>query len=167
MYLDVKGFVTCGVGHLLIGPAEAQKLLWFHKDGSAAAAQEVSDEFWRVHGMEKAHVAEWYEIRTSLRLTEKDMRDLLDKDIFANSPALFLPGFDAFPEPAQEALLDMSFQCGAEGLIKGFPHMIAAVRARDWNTAAQQCWRQGIQDWRNQDTVNLFKRATQPVVTTQ
>ena len=159
LYLDTMGYCTCGIGHLVISPAEAQKLPWIDPTGEPPTNDDISEEFWRIHGQEKGHVAEYYERFCRLRLTDAAMREQLGKDILANSPAPFLPGFDTFPEPAKEALLDMSFQLGAAGLIKEFPHMIAAVKARDWNTCAQQCWRQGIQAWRNEDTEELFKKA--------
>ena len=159
MYLDTLGYVTTGIGHLLSTPVMAQVLPFTHPDGTPATSNDITNEWWRVHAMEKAHLPQYYAARTTLRLADGVMSDLLGKDILANSPEYMIPGFATFPDPAKEALLDMSFQLGATGLVKGFPHLMEAVKARDWNACALHCTRQGIQEWRNNDTAELFKQA--------
>jgi len=159
MYLDTLGYVTAAIGHLLSSPAMAQALPFLNPDGSKASPEEISAEFWHVHALEKAHLPGYYAIRTKLRLTSEFMDELLGKDILANSPASLIPGFDSFPDPAKEALLDMSFQLGAHGLVSKFPHLMQAVKSRDWNFCALLCKRQGIQEWRNTSTSDLFRSA--------
>ena len=85
-------------------------------------------------------------------------------DGFRRGLRSLLPGFDAFPAQAQEALLDMAFQLGARGLVNKFPHLVASVKARDWKTCAVQCHRAGIQEWRNVATADLFRHAAESSV---
>jgi len=82
-----------------------------------------------------------------------------DIERFEDALRAQLPAWDTYPEPAQLALFDMAFNLGVSGLFRKFPKMIAAVRARDWATAAAQCHRNGIQDARNEETADLFRQA--------
>ena len=72
--------------------------------------------------------------------------------------AAALPKWNTYAEPAQEALFDMAFNLGLGGL-KKFPHMLRAVDAGDWATAAAQCHREGISEERNRATAALFLQA--------
>lgn len=168
MYLDTLGYVTAAVGHLLADVEAAKKLPFLRGvsglDGAAgtpATPEEIEFEFNAVKAMKPAMLPEFYRARTMLRLPADAIDILLDQDVagFAGTMEKLLPGFGAFPETAQEALLDMAFQLGAGGLMQKFPHLILAVKARDWNACAVNCHRTGIQEWRNTATAGLFKRS--------
>src|SRR5205807_1406002 len=80
-----------------------------------------------------------------------------DIDLFTAQLKAVLPNWETYPEPAQAALFDMAYNLGIGGL-KKFPHMLAAVDAADWDTAAKECHRNGIGDARNAETAALFRQ---------
>lgn len=167
MYLDGLGYVTTGVGHKLSMVADAQGMAFLEPSGVPASAAAIAVEYTIVKGLEPNHAPWYYSLQTRLRLPAAAIDALLDYDVtamHAGSRAL-IPGFDMFPESAQEALLDMAFQLGPHGLVKKFPHMMAAVSRRDWSTCAAECEREGIQAWRNKATADLFLQAAGPLNT--
>jgi lysozyme len=93
-------------------------------------------------------------------MANSDIDALLAADIasFEGQLAAELPNWNSYPEPAQEALFDMAFNLGLNGL-KKFPSMLAAVDAGEWETAAAECHRRGINEDRNQQTAALFRQA--------
>ncbi|MGD0869081.1 MAG: hypothetical protein ABSB88_05990 [Bryobacteraceae bacterium] len=160
LYLDTLGLVTCGVGHMVPSPDQMAGIAMVCGSEVATLAQKEA-EFAHVKSLEASKLPAYYAQRTTLRMTPEAIDALQESDVESFRAALchFLPGFTEFPEPAQEALLDMAFQLGAGGLVSKFPHLIAAVKARDWNGCAANCHRAGIQEWRNEATVKLFQQA--------
>jgi hypothetical protein len=57
------------------------------------------------------------------------------------------------------ALLDMAYNLGPAGLLKGYPRMLSAVEAGDWAQAAAECVRGGIGAARNAWTKQQFLSA--------
>jgi GH24 family phage-related lysozyme (muramidase) len=161
LYLDTLGLVTCGVGHMIPSPEAMAGIPMVHPGGAEASLADKVAEWHRVKLLEPARLPAYYAANTSLRMTSEAITALQDEDVDAFQQGLrsLLPGFDQFPEPAQEALLDMAFQLGAKGLIDKFPHLVASVKAHEWQTCAVQCHRAGIQEWRNVATADLFRRA--------
>ena len=161
LYLDTLGLVTCGVGHMIPNANAMAGIPMIQPGGAVASLVDKVTEWYRVKHLEPARLPAYYAENTTLRMTPEAITALQDEDVEAFQEALrsLLPEFDQFPEPAQEALLDMAFQLGAKGLIDKFPHLIVAVQAHDWQTCAAQCHRAGIQEWRNVATANLFRRA--------
>ena len=66
------------------------------------------------------------------------------------------PDYDSFPLPAQVALLDMIYNLGAGGLGK-FQQMKSVIEAGQWEEAAGQCRRAGIQQARNDWAAGQFR----------
>ena len=163
LYLDTLGLVTCGVGHMIPNANAMAGIPMVRPNGTEAPLVDKVTEWYRVKHLEPARLAAYYAANTTLRMTPEAITSLQDEDVdgFRQGLRFFLPGFDAFPEPAQEALLDMAFQLGAQGLVDKFPRLVASVKARDWNTCAVQCHRAGIQEWRNVATADLFRHATE------
>lgn len=161
LYLDTLGLVTCGVGHMVPSPDQIAGIAMVCASGEAATLAEKEAEFAHVKSLEPSKLPAYYAQRTTLRMTEEAIDHLQEADVasFQGAMCHFLPGFEQFPESAQEALLDMAFQLGAGGLMSKFPHLILAVKAKDWNACAANCHRAGIQEWRNTATADLFKRA--------
>ena len=152
MYRCTGGEVTIGIGHAIPTAADASKLTWESgTDGVAAGYAAVAAE-------PKGMVASHYAPLTVCRMSNDAINQLAaaDIDTFTNQLQHTLPNWSAYPEPAQAALFDMAYNLGIGGL-KKFPHMLAAVDAADWETAAQQCHRNGIGESRNQETAALFR----------
>ncbi len=167
MYLDSKGLVTCGIGHLLVGASDAEKLPWYSPavGNRPCSASEIRSEFFRVVQMQANHVANFYALPSSPRLTTEAMESILDADIRAKEAeiAAAIPGFESFPELAQCALLDIAFNCGVNGptgLVHGFPKLMAAVHSRDWPLCSKLCHRAPpVSEGRNIFTATLFLNA--------
>jgi GH24 family phage-related lysozyme (muramidase) len=162
MYLDTVGRVTIAVGHMIPSVAEAQNLsMQVRASGAAASAAQIASDFNRVQAQQMGMSAERYRQFTALDMADADIDELLNQDIAGMESGLqqHLAGYSGFPEPAQDALLDMAFNLGVNGLLKKFPKLIAAATAQDWNTCAAQCQRAGISDNRNQKTKALFLQA--------
>lgn len=162
-YLDTKGFVTAGIGHLLRTEDEAFALPWT-KDDRPASTAEIRFEYQRVKALKPGMGPRYYAERTTLRLSDEAMDRLLDADVDAKASevAASLPGFDAFPDGPQCGCLDIAFNCGVNGptgLIHGFPRMMAYVKAGRWVEASRESHRPEVSDKRNRQTAAWFAEA--------
>lgn len=71
-------------------------------------------------------------------ISREEAMMLLDNDIAARVSQLDgVEGFSSFPEPVQEALVNMCFQLGFSGLLL-FKKMWAKLRNGDWSGAADE-----------------------------
>ena len=161
MYRCTGGEVTIGVGHAILKPNDAPELTW-SIGGRPATLDEILADYASVNAAEKGHEAPTYEHLTQCRMANADIDALLTADVarFETQLAAELPNWNSYPEPAQEALFDMAFNLGLAGL-KKFPSMLAAVDAGQWDLAASECHRKGINEDRNQQTAALFRQAAQ------
>ena len=158
-YLCTGGEVTVGIGHAIQTPAEALQLTW-SINGRPATAAQIEADYTSVAGAQKGLIAQAYARLTGCRMADADIDALAASDVrsFEAQLAAALPNWGIYPPPAQAALFDMAFNLGLGGLRK-FPHLLAAVDAGQWQTAAAQCHRQGIAETRNQQTAALFLQA--------
>jgi GH24 family phage-related lysozyme (muramidase) len=159
MYLCTGGEITVGIGHAIATPTDALKLTW-SIDGRAATDDEIQADYASVAGAQKGLLAKSYAPLTKCRMADADIDALIESDVsrFESLLAAALPNWNTYAAPAQEALFDMAFNLGIGGL-KKFPHMLAAVDAGQWATAAAECHREGIGEARNQQTAALFLKA--------
>ncbi len=159
MYRCSGGEVTIGVGHAIASAILASQLQW-EANGGAAGADQVTADFEKVAAAEKGHVASTYANLTACRMADEEIDRILESDVAAFEAQLAeaLPNWSGLPEPAQQALFDMAFNLGMGGLGK-FHNLLRAVNAGDWETAAAECHRLGIQDARNEETAALFRQA--------
>ena len=159
MYLDSRGNVTIGVGILLASAAAAKSAgITFknRKTGKAATPAEIEKDYGSVKAVPKGMKESKYEKYTELVATGGlDAR--LEKELSqAKSDAKsYFPDFDKLPDGAQWALVDMAFNLGGTGL-KKYAKMKAALEKavksktkEDWETAAKESHRNGIQSSRN------------------
>jgi GH24 family phage-related lysozyme (muramidase) len=162
MYLDTVGRVTLAVGHMIPTLAEAQKLpLRLRSSGEAATAEQIGTDFNNVQAQTPGMKAVQYLPFTALEMADADIDHLLDLDIAKTEAGVrqHFAGYDTYPEPSQDALLDMALNLGVNGLVSKFPKLKASAEAGDWNTCAAECRRLGISDDRNRKTRDLFLRA--------
>ena len=169
MYLDSNSNVTVGIGHLLATSQAAVALPFVRKvDGAAASDQEKTDEWTLISQQDPGHAASFYDQFCKLRMNNDDVLSLLQNELQATETSLegAFTDYDTYPVKAQEGLIDMAYNLGLNGVLTKFPTFTQAVRNKDWNTAAAQCHRVGIQDARNQAVMQLFLDAassTSPV----
>jgi GH24 family phage-related lysozyme (muramidase) len=160
MYLDVKGYVTVGVGFLLSTPVEAAKM-------GMTPADHVGVDWAAVKALPSGKVASWYKDHTVSRLSVKGMRAEFDRRIKEMAVTLRkVYKFETWPEACQVALLDMSYNVGAGGMTKpgSWRNFKAACQIQDWAIAAQECARKDVQPQRNKATAALFSSALNGIV---
>jgi GH24 family phage-related lysozyme (muramidase) len=160
MYRCTGGEVTVGVGHAIQTPEDALKFVW-QINGVPATREQILADYKKIAAAPLRLIASKYGPMTKCRLTQAEIDSINAADVRKFEDALRerLPDWDSYPESAQVALFDMAFNLGVNGLFTKFPRMIAAVKAREWATAAAQCHRNGIQEERNQETAELFLKA--------
>lgn len=164
MYLDTKGFVTVGVGHLLIDLAAAQQLNFVHQaDMKTASKEEIQTDFDNIKSQSLGLFASLYKRHTTLKLNDVDIDALTDKHIesFENELQTIygVSEFSNFPEAVRLALFDMIFNLGMPKLRNGFPTMNKHIKAKDWAAAAEESSRKDIAPERNQYVKDLFLNA--------
>jgi GH24 family phage-related lysozyme (muramidase) len=154
MYRCTGGEVTIGIGHAILSVADAPQLSW------QTGADQAQADWATIEGTPKGQLDSSYSHLTTCRMSDDAINQLAADDVqrFTGLLKTSLPNWDSYPAPAQEALFDMAYNLGVGGLLK-FHNMLAAVNAGDWETAAQQCHRMGIDDERNQETATLFRQA--------
>ena len=151
LYLDTRGNVTCGCGMLISKIGELGRFTW--TDFTAAL-----NDWSKLQSMKRA--CEYGKTAPASRyapVTRARMQDPMQglDDLLASLDGALgrrIHGFESWPTCAQEALVDMAWNLGVDGLVKGYPKMLAACAAGDWSTAAAECHRNGISDARNQRT---------------
>jgi GH24 family phage-related lysozyme (muramidase) len=161
MYLDIKGYVTVGIGCLLPTPSAAMSLP-FRKGERLATPAETYDAFARVRAQEPALAARYYAEVSDLRLPERDVYALAETKlaVFVRRLESLVPRFSEFPSPVRRALIDMAWNCGIGGLAR-FTKLLTACNNRDWVTASKECRRKGSRPERNEWTRALFEAASQ------
>lgn len=150
MYRDTVGRVTVGVG-LMLPDASAAAALPFAVDGRTATAQEIAAEFSRVHGLAMGHLPSFYKAASAMELSESTIDAKLSAVLngFEGELRKRLPHYDGLPDGVKLAVLDMTYNLGPAGLLKDFPHFVAAIEDGSWTQAAALCMRRGPSAERN------------------
>ena len=150
MYLDSKGLVTVGLGHL-IPDVEAAMEMTFYERGTTTRVDEA--------GIMKAYNAvlnsgrRGDEAKEFKNLTDNDIDlDLTDiETLFNRDVAQFLdllkgphyfPDFETYPASAQRGMLDMAYNMGAENFHEVFDDLHAALDLRNWIGVANESGRE-------------------------
>src|ERR1700754_2360513 len=160
MYRDTVGKVTVGVGLMLPNAAAAQALPFVCGD-RAATSKEIAVEYARIEAMQPGHAAAYYKGPASPQLPEQTIDTKLTTVLHgfeADLRAQF-PHYESLPDGVKMALLDMIYNLGPAGLLKGFPHLVAAVQSNAWEQAAEHCVRRGPGAARNEWTRAQFLSA--------
>jgi GH24 family phage-related lysozyme (muramidase) len=168
MYLDSNGFVTVGVGHLIPKASDAAGLTFYvTKTAVLATEDQKKAEYEAMLKETKGKVASGYKSKATLFMKPADI-DALTKEHIESfegelkrlySASAYPPGFDAFPTEARLALFDMIFNLGATKLKKSYLSFNLAIAKADWEKAAKECFRNGIQLTRNNYVKDLFQKA--------
>jgi len=141
MYLDVEGYVTTGIGFLLLTAQAAMSYNWRRPtDQGLATDEQITIEWNRVHSMKKGELATYYHVPGALYLDDRDIDNECLKRFDQDAEVLlgFFPDLASLPEAAQRAIMSMAWALGA-GFPRTWPKFTTAVRARDWATAATEC----------------------------
>jgi GH24 family phage-related lysozyme (muramidase) len=168
MYLDSNGFVTVGVGHMIPNAGDAAGLAFYVRKTAVPATEEQKKaEYEAVLKETMGKVASWYKSKTSLFMKPADIDALTHEHIQSfekelrnlYSTSAYPPGFEKFPEEVRLALFDMIFNLGAAKLKNSYLSFNLAIAKADWEKAASECFRKGIQLTRNNYVKDLFQKA--------
>lgn len=155
MYKDSVGVVTIGIGHALETAAEARHIFLINQD-------EAEADWTTIKSMLAGRVAAYYAAYTKLRITERAIDALFERDCdgWLFWCCKLIKGFEDFPQPAQLALLDMAYNLGGDALVhRKWPRLMAAVRARNWAVCAIESNRPQLSSARNDWTRQQFMAA--------
>ncbi|MCX7283427.1 MAG: hypothetical protein NTX28_05160, partial [Novosphingobium sp.] len=109
------------------------------------------------------YAAEHYRKDAKLFITESEASRLrlLKLDAFIEDLRVIYPGFGAFPEDAQVALMDMIYNLGwrIRSVFKSFTRAINDPKGPDWKAAAEESRRPQLSAERNKAVKDLFLAA--------
>lgn len=138
MYLDSKGFVTVGVGHLIPNLQAAQRIPFRKPGGQPAVNDEIKKDFETIQQQPPNRYASFYRPHTELVVPNDEIDRLTSAhiDSFHRELRVIYPMFDTYPWEARLALFDLIFNVGQPDLQHNWPNMNAAIRRLDWKAAA-------------------------------
>ena len=170
-YLDTKGNVTIGVGHLVPKRNAVSALILYktknNKSAQVATLQEKQTEYDNIVKLPwgQRYGASSFKSYTTLVMKEHDINLLLDKHIGSfykelvriySKTAGYADNFDSLHKDLKLALFDMILNLGASRLVNIFPKFNAALKAGDWKTAATESNRPDVSLNRNQYVKHLL-----------
>ena len=162
MYLDSNGFITIGAGHLLSSFGNAQKLAFKTDKNKPASNNGIKIDYENVKKQTAGRVASYYKKHTKLTISDTEINKLTDEHIesFEKELKNIYSGFSTFPINVRLALFDLIFNVGATDLRKKWPNLNAAIKARDWQKAADNSNRKPpVSATRNNFVKRLFEKA--------
>lgn len=171
LYLDTKGKITVGVGHLVSNKiAIASVPLYKTKNNlpfQLASLQEKQSEYDKIAKLPwgQRYGAATFKPHTTLVMKDADINQLLDRhidnfykelsNIFKKANG-YSDDFDKFHKNVQLALFDMIFNLGATKIMNGFPNFNKALKVSDWKKASTESSRSDVSPTRNQYVKQLF-----------
>jgi len=171
LYLDTKGKVTVGVGHLVANKNTVSGITLYKVKNKLftqpATLQEKMAEYANIAKLPwgKRYTAKSFEPHTTLKMKDFDIKVLLNKHIDSFYLELkniykkdngYSENFENFDSNIQLALFDMIFNLGAPKLKNNFPKFNKAIKANDFESAAKESHRLDVDHLRNEYVNNLF-----------
>ena len=171
LYLDTKGNVTVGVGHMLPDKNAMSGVIMYKvqndKLTQPATLQEKMDEYGSIKKLPFSSIttARSFKQHTSLVMKDSDIDFLTNKHIDSFHGELkgsytkahsYQNNFDDFEPNLQLALFDMAFNLGTPTLKNNFPKFNTAIKSEDFSTAAKESHRKDIAEERNNFVKNLI-----------
>lgn len=143
-YRDVYDLVSIGDG-LLADPISLIAGLEFEIDGVPCGWSDVT-RAWiavktsKIYAGNGGKAREFAEL-TRVRATERTIAHLVDVKLSQCEIVMrrLFPEWDEWPSDPQLACLSMCWAMGPARISLSYPRFIAACRARDWNTAGDEC----------------------------
>ena len=166
MYLDTskkndKSKVTIGYGIMIPSESAATKIP-FHINGTPATQSQIKQAWNKVYKSVSGingYKYTYFKSMTTVRITKEVAKDLTMNHIkndLSKARGAF-PGFDTYPVPAQEAILDLAYNIGFEKEgIDGFHNFNRHIKNRDFASAAAESNRYQLADSRNKHVKYLL-----------
>lgn len=165
LYLDTKGKVTVGVGHLIPNRNAVSTISLYNIKNNLpfqlATLQQKQNEYDIVAKLPwgQRYGAASFKKHTSLVMKDSHIELLLDKHIDSFYRELtvvytktngYTENFDNLHKNVQLALFDMIFNLGAHKIVHKFPNFNVALKAGDWQRAGVESNRPDVSPARNQ-----------------
>lgn len=178
LYLDTKGRVTVGVGHLVASRSAISSVPLYRIVNkiptTIATIQERQAEYDNISKKPFGYQysASAFKKYTTLVMKDADIdkqRDNHIQNFYSELCAIFnkrngYPDeFDNLPKNVQLALFDMIFNLGAVKIVRLFPNFNLALKAGDWKRAAIESNRPDVSPARNQYVRQLLNSAPMAV----
>lgn len=173
LYLDIKGKVTVGIGHM-IPNAPAMTAVPMHLRGSQVAKlatfEQKKNEYEVIKKQRAGSRASAYKPHTTLYMKQASIDAQRDNHIHSFYRELcsiyresngYKNRFENFPENAQIALFDMIFNLGATKLQNVFINFNQAVKSEDWSKAAEESYRPDVPENRNDFVKGLLQKLSE------
>ena len=158
LYLDTRGLVTVGIGHLIPNKASMAFVDMYKKGANntlvLASLEEKQAEYDTIkkqpHGFSRN--ANSYKAHATLAMKNHDIVAQKEKHILTFYGELakhytttngFAKNFDAMPHSVQKALFDMVFNLGITKLRTQYVNMNNAIKKENWVAAAAESKRLG------------------------
>ncbi|CCQ11308.1 hypothetical protein PALB_21980 [Pseudoalteromonas luteoviolacea B = ATCC 29581] len=160
-----------GVGfHIANKTAFAQLPMRENKTKRAAGREHKLAEFEKIRRLPAGYATNFYTAQCELYLSHKAcQRILLRKinELRQELKQLYGEAFyDSLPQPVKLALLDMIYHLGYSQLSTQWLRFNAAVRAKDWVSAAEESHRKSISQSRNTKVKQLLRLGGQKPLST-
>lgn len=174
LYLDTKGKVTVGVGHLISNKNAVSGITLYKVKNkiltTPATLQEKMTEFTNIAKLPwgKRYSAKSFESHTSLKMKDFDIKNLLNKQIdnfYLELKNIYkkdkgcTKNFEDLDNNVQIALLDMVFNLGTTKLVHSFPKFHDAIKKGEYDNAAKQSHRLDVEENRNKYVKDLLESA--------
>jgi GH24 family phage-related lysozyme (muramidase) len=172
LYLDTRGKVTVGVGHLIPNRAAIATVSLYkiknNLPSQPATLQEKQNEYDKIVKLPwgQRYGAISFKPHTSLVMKDTDIDLLLYKHIDSFYRELtniykkangYPDDFDKLHKNVQLALFDMIFNLGASKIVNSFPKFNTALKAGDWKKATAEANRPDVSPSRNQYVQQLLQ----------
>lgn len=178
LYLDTKGYVTVGIGHLISNRTDMKRVKMHTVKNKLpdklATLAEKQTEFDTIKALTKGKKASAYKKDTTLVMKDTEIQSLKGthvKNFYANLTADYTVAngyantFDDLHENVQLALFDMIFNLGRSGLKKKFPTFNQAIKDENWSKAATESNRPDVGKSRNTYVKRLFETIPVAIIT--
>lgn len=166
LYVDSGGLVTIGVGCMIPSASVAESLNW---EGGMGAVAIAASEWLAVKDATPGLAAASYAHLTTNRLSDEEIDKLRDARIASMESELIhtIEGVSLMPQPIAQCLCDMAFNLGSSKLHAQYfgptSKFGPAIYRGDWQTAAAESARRGIQPARNLYARDLIMSAQSAV----
>jgi len=168
MYLDTKGFVTVGVGHMMPSSEEAKKVAFINAvSGAAATKKEIEDEFALIKSKPfgAAYNYRRFKSYTKLKLSDSTINEITNKHIVIFEGELKriygAAEFKTHPKNVKLTLFDMIFNLGMRKLNTRYPKFNKYIKANDYKNSALESNKKGVAAERNLYVKNLLSKSNE------
>ncbi|WP_188151364.1 hypothetical protein [Teredinibacter waterburyi] len=174
LYLDSRGKVTVGIGHLIPNKSAMAAVPMFKKNANnVLVLASLAEKYAEYDTIKKqpygfSHNARFYAAHTTLVMKDHDIATQKERHILSFYTELaayytttngFTKKFDVMPHPVQQALFDMVFNLGITKLRAQYVKMNNSIKIENWATAAAESKRPQIGMKRNNYVESLFLSA--------